>query len=724
MVFALISHKFRFIVVVAALLIGSVTMSLRQQSLENSAIRKYNAATVEFVAQVVTDPTKSVRKVYGSTFSPQNYSFIARVIHIEGTLGTFDLRIPVRIITQDAHSYALLPGQSFSGQARIIRSDEARVAVLALVQGKINVLTPPSRWSRSLGRIRTGLRDISGTGDAGALIPGMVLGDTSKQSAQFKESMKRSGLTHLVAVSGANFAIVSGFVLWLMQFLVRKLKWRLCATALTLIAFIALVRPSPSVLRASAMAAVLLLAQGTGRARDSLPALGFAIGTVVIADPWQSRDAGFALSVMATAGLLLFAPKIIAYLERFLPTIFAEALAPSIAATLFCSPILVALSGYISPISVIANLLAAPVVAPITIVGFIAALLSPFAPLVSQVLIFFIRFPAGFIGLVAGHASHFPVISLGIGLQGFIRILLIIAIALSARIFLKPIFRKLIAIALILVLLATWFHRFPAGDWQVAQCDVGQGDSLVLNLGSHRAIVIDAGPDASAEDHCLQQLGIREISIMVLTHFHADHVEGLEGALHGRTIDQLWVSTNSEPLVESKHVDELIGKTPKIAMHQGMHTVIEGNISISILWPEISAREFDSLPGDGSAINNSSIAILIETPDYSIVAAGDLEPPAQIQIAPMLHHVDIYKVSHHGSKYQDETLMKILKPSVAIISVGAGNSYGHPALSTIAALRQGGARVVRTDRDGAIALSAHGHKISIRTSKSGLDLFR
>jgi competence protein ComEC len=135
-------------------------------------------------------------------------------------------------------------------------------------------------------------------------------------------------------------------------------------------------------------------------------------------------------------------------------------------------------------------------------------------------------------------------------------------------------------------------------------------------------------------------------------------------------------------------------------------------------------RAFDSLPGDGSAINNSSIALLVETPHYSLFAAGDIEPPVQIQIAPLLRSVDIYKVSHHGSKYQDETLMKILKPQVAIISVGAGNSYGHPALSTMAALRQGGARVVRTDRDGAIALTAREHKISIRTSKSGLDLFR
>jgi competence protein ComEC len=180
----------------------------------------------------------------------------------------------------------------------------------------------------------------------------------------------------LVAVSGANFAIVSAFVLWGMQFVFRKLNYRLIATALALGAFIALVRPSPSVLRAAAMAAVLLIAHGTRQGRDPLPALGFAIAAVVIADPFQSRDAGFALSVLATAGLLLLAPKI---KPKFL--------APPLAAMAFCAPIIVALSGYISPMSIVANVLAAPAVAPITIIGFIAVLISPIAPWLSHLLV-------------------------------------------------------------------------------------------------------------------------------------------------------------------------------------------------------------------------------------------------------------------------------------------------------------------------------------------------
>ena len=112
---------------------------------------------------------------------------------------------------------------------------------------------------------------------------------------------------------------------------------------------------------------------------------------------------------------------------------------------------------------------------------------------------------------------------------------------------------------------------------------------------------------------------------MILTHFHADHVEGLEGALNGRRVGALWVSTNSEPQVESQRVYELMGKTPITIVHQGMRTSIESKIKIAVLWPETSVRAFESMPGDGSAINNSSIGLLIETRDYSLFAAGDLD---------------------------------------------------------------------------------------------------
>ena len=685
-------------------------MSIRQASLAHSQISRFFMQSATITAEVVTDPSKT---------STGNYSFIARAVLVNNSSIHYKLRVPIRVMTSKQSVTTLLPGQRFSAQGRIVASKEARVAALVVIKDDFHILTPPSRWASALGAIRLGLRFLSGDGNAGALIPGMVLGDTSKQSVEFKNSMRRSGLTHLVAVSGANFALVSAFVLWMMQFLFARMKFRLSATAISLIAFIALVRPSPSVLRAAAMAAVLLVAQGTKKGRDSLPALGFAMAAVVVVDPWQARDAGFALSVLATAGLLLFAPVLIEKLSIHLPGKLAQALAPPIAATVFCSPIIVALSGYLAPMSVIANLLAAPFVAPITIVGFIAALFSPFAPLISTVLIWFIRFPAGAIALIAHWASSFPVLTLQSGKIGF----LIVASFTLGSWLLKKWFKHIIVFTLVILISITWLQRWPGGDWQVANCDIGQGDSMVINLGNHQGIVIDVGPDPVAEDRCLKALGIKEIPLLILSHFHADHVAGLTGAIKNRAVGQVWVSVNSAPLIESAKAQAALKGVEMIKAVRGMSARV-GPLTIRVLWPTLSATSFEEMPGDGSQINNSSIATLITSDAFSLFAGGDLEPPVQEILVKDVGPVDIYKVCHHGSRYQDLAFMSALHPRISIISVGAGNTYGHPAVQTLEALARLGSEVLRTDIDGAVAVQVRNHQFTVRRAKGRFNLIR
>lgn len=702
---AVARSKRRLSVIVIAIVVGSTVMSMRQVALESSAIADHFNSQIEFLAQVQTDPSKS---------ASGNFSFSSRLLEFSVEGERFFLRVPVRILVKE--SIEILPGQLIRATASVVATKEARVAALLIVDSGITAVTEPSAWASGLGSIRGGLREYSGDGDAGALIPGMVLGDTSKQSPEFKDAMKRSGLTHLTAVSGANFAIVSTFVLWCMQFLIRSKKWRVVVTAIALLCFIALVRPSPSVLRAAAMAAVLLSAQLGQRRSDSLPALGFAITAVVLGDPWQSRDVGFALSVCATAGLLLFAPRIQARMPSHKK--LAGALAPPIAATIFCSPIVVALSGYLSPMSVLANLLAAPMVAPVTVLGFIAALVSPVAPWLTEIILFFIRIPAGFITTIAHRIGSFPVLSIHTGLIGF----LIVSVLIVLVVLFKRSWRKSSAILLILILSLTWIQRWPAGSWQIAQCDVGQGDSMVINLGSSKAIVIDVGPDSILQNKCLKSLGIREVPLLILSHFHADHVGGLSGLLQGRRVTEVWISNNLEPAYESAKALELLDASVVTTVQKGFIAQID-HIRLEVLWPQANIELFSELPGDGSAINNSSIAVIASTTDWNLFTAGDLEPPAQKELLSAVGPVDIYKVSHHGSKYQDEALMAALAPQIALISVGAKNPYGHPAPEVIDALTRIGTQVFRTDQDGAIAITAKSHQLRVRKSKGTVRLF-
>ena len=169
-VLSVASKKARLIVVISAILLGSTVMSIRQASLAQSQITRFFQQSATITADVVTDPTKT---------TSGSYSFIARALVVSNSSIHYRLRVPIRVISSKGSVTTLLPGQRFSAQGRIVSSKEARVAALVLISDEVTVITKASRWARTLGSIRYGLRSLSGDGDSGALIPGMVLGDTS-----------------------------------------------------------------------------------------------------------------------------------------------------------------------------------------------------------------------------------------------------------------------------------------------------------------------------------------------------------------------------------------------------------------------------------------------------------------------------------------------------------------------------------------------------------------
>ena len=665
-------------------------------SLNNEIVISNFNKQVEITAVIRSDPTYRVGQIHGSIKLPDQQSFLISVSKID----KYSVHLPLRMQAPTKQKYLL--GQQFSAKVKLVKSKERKVSALAVAISDLNIIKEPNYLITSTNKIRESFRKLIPQGDAGSLIPGLILGDTSLQTPEFSKQMRRVGFSHLTAVSGANFALVAGFILWLMQFFLKRIQSRLVVTGLVLLFFILLVRPTPSVLRAAVMTTVLLIAKYRGDRALALPALGAAIAMLILLDPFQAIDPGFALSVLATAGILLLSPKLIELLTTKIRwQIIAEAIAIPISATIFCTPVIVALSGQLSLISILANVLASPVIAPITVIGFIAAIVASVAPFISLTLIRLTLPFAHWIVWLCHAGGSLPVLQFS-SFIFFIGLILIFGILINRR-------NRLALLLIISMFFGQLIYSravWPGSNWQVTNCDVGQGDSLVINLGANRAIVIDAGPDPILIDNCLKQLKVSQISLLVLTHFHADHVGGLSGAIHNRKVQQLWISNNHQPEGAYRSTLKILNGVPLREVHEGELFQV-ANANISVLWPELISQSFESLPGDGSAINNSSIALQIQLPTLSIFAAGDLEPPVQEIITknPVLHMVDIYKVCHHGSMYQYLPMLDRISPKVALISVGKENSYGHPAPETIGEFMRRRIKVVRTDKSGGIAVA-------------------
>ena len=682
----------KYWVLALAVLIGAATFSVHAATLQHSVLARYakQGTEVTLVAKVTSDTKTTNHKVRGSTLSKPQSSFLVRAHSLKANAKNFTLRLPVRVLSTDPVEVS--PGDEVVLAGRLIVTKERRVAATLITNSKVELISSARGITKFLSVVRTGFRAKAAGigGDAASLIPGMILGDTSLQSEEFSQQMRRSGLSHLTAVSGANFAIVSALVFWLTKFVNRRILFQVLATSSFLLLFLLLVRPSPSVLRAGIMAAVILLARASGNTRNAVSALGAAISLLLLLDPFQSQDPGFVLSVLATSGLIFLAPLIKSKLERLIPNWLAEVLAVSTAATLLCTPYILYLSGEVSVFSILFNVLVSPVVAPITIIGFFSVISMPIT-LISELLLSVAVFLAKWVA----HVSELSLLSPS---WSFSPAVLLTLVSLSVVIWFKSKRAFLVLMSALLLLNFVPVLNFPGRDWKIAQCDVGQGDALVINLGQETGLVFDVGPDANAIDRCLRSLRISRVLLLVLSHNHADHTFGVNGVFRGRQVDQIWTNSNISVKKDWEQITYKVMNGTSVKV---------GAVEINTLWPMNQLREFSPLPGDGSAENNQSLVQLVNFDGVLILVTGDIEPEVQSALmrTNAVGEIDILKVPHHGSRFQDIEFLQSLKPKIALISVGKENNYGHPAPELIHQLAGLGAVVRRTDQDGPISVA-------------------
>ncbi|MFF1563464.1 ComEC/Rec2 family competence protein [Streptomyces sp. NPDC058293] len=708
--------------------------------------RQFARVTVEL--EVTADPRLTRPRVKGDHPAPSSVVIAADVLRVgaqggsSGGAGT-RVRTPVLVLVDvDRAAAGRTPWLSLLPSTRLVAhgglapasAGGGRVAALLRIgrDESPRVVGAPSTAQRFAGKLRGGLREATEglPGDARALLPGLVVGDTSRVPPELHEAFEATDLVHLMAVSGANFTILLALLIGPpgtahrseRRGLAPRLGIPLRATAvlggaLTL-GFVIVCRPEPSVLRAAACGSVALLAIGTGRRRSLIPALATVVLLLVLYDPWLARSYGFLLSVLATGALLTLAPRWSAALRRRrCPPRLAEALAAAGAAQAVCAPVVAVIASRVSLVAVPCNLLAEFAVAPATVLGFAALAAAPLAMPVAKAFAWCASWPAGWIADIARAGAALP----GGGVDwpggpsgGLLLAVVTLGVVLVGRQVLKSAWAMGVCV-LLLVLVITQprpltrvITGWPPPGWRMVMCDVGQGDVLVLAAGAGAGVVVDAGPDPVLVDRCLRSLGITRVPLVLLTHFHADHVAGLPGVLRGREVGAIETTGFDEPpeqvrfvrgLAEARHIT-----MTRAAAGEQRRT---GRLAWQVLWPPPRPAP------DPDGPNDASVTLLVRTAGLTLLLMGDLEPPAQRALlrspaAAALPAVDVLKVAHHGSAYQDPVFLRRVAPRLALISCGENNQYGHPSARTVAELRAGGAAVLRTDRDGALAVTGSG----------------
>jgi len=717
------------VAVAAALAVTGGTGAVRAEVLASGPLA--GLADERAVATVVVEVRGDARVHPAQGVRPAYASLPGLVVAVDGRGRAWRVRTPVLLVVSGVavDGWSRWPvGTRLRAEARLERADpgDPYGAVLR-VRGDATVVRAPPASLRLVERVRQGLRTSVAhrAPEPRALVPALVLGDTSALTPEVVDDFRTTGLSHLTAVSGANLTLLLAFCLVLARWVgVRGRVLRVLGLA-TVVVFVGLCRTEPSVLRAAAMGLVALAALGAGGRAAGMRHLAVAATGLLLLDPYLARSVGFALSVLASGGIVWWAGPWSSLLGRWLPRLVAESVAVPLAAHLATLPVVAAISGRISVSGLLANAVAGPFVGPATVLGFAAAAASLLSAHLAAVLGFGAAWSAQPVLWVAhagaalpGSARDWPASPFALGWLG--------AAALAAGLVMPFVLvrrRLVVALALLMVVALVLPPRrpgWPPPGWVLVACDVGQGDGLVLRAGPQDAVVVDTGPDPAVLQRCLGELGVRRVPLLVLTHFHDDHTGGLDGVLGTRPVGQVWVSPFASPSGEAARVREE-------AAHLGVPVVTPavgaggsvGEVSWQVLGPLAGPAADVAAEDESGRENDASLVVMATVGGVRVLLTGDVEPAGQeaIVAAGADLHADVLKVPHHGSSRQDQAFLAATHARVAVASAGVDNDYGHPAPSTVARLRGLGMQVLATNEHGSVALEAKDGRLLVATER-------
>ena len=612
-------------------------------------------------------------------------------------------------------------------------------------------------WIGALrGTLLDGLNELVPEPEA-ALGAGILLGVRSSIAPEINDAFATAGLTHVVAISGWNIAIVAAIVLALVRPVGRLHggRWTSALTAAGVVGgYVLLTGATPSVVRAALMAGGMLVGRLGGSRAHATSALGLAALVMLIVAPAVLWDVGFQLSLLATAGLIWFGRGIEARLARW-PGWLREPVALTLAAQLTTLPVILVNFERLSLVAPISNVLVVPLVplamlasAAVSVGGVVVGALPPMP--VGDAIAWFLGGAAWLVlraMVVVGQATAslpfaavdvsvpapfaiawFPLLALGTWAlrtdhssadapRGVVDEAMTGTMAALGRMF-----RPLPALAgLVLLLGGITLATRPDGQLHVTALDIGQGDAILVEAPSGTTMLVDGGPDSELT---LRRLGAnlpfwaRRIDVLVVSHPHQDHVAGLVDVL-----DRFRIGTVIHAAIPFENAayerllaDAASGTVAVRAVVAGDTFNLDGSTTVEVLYP---SRADAAAPLPEGDINNGSVVLLVRHGGFSALLTGDAEAPVEAALLARgrVPRVDVLKVGHHGSHSSSTpAFVAAARPSVALISAGEDNEYGHPASETLATLAaQPGIAVHRTDLEGDIEVASDGNIVRVRT---------
>ena len=533
-------------------------------------------------------------------------------------------------------------------------------------------------------------------------------------------------LSHIMAVSGMNIAFIVFPLLFLFKKFGVKQKAANIFIILTLIIFVFITGFSPSVVRAVIMAIIVLTGQLIFREPDIITSLSLSACLLLIFNPMTLFNIGFQLSFAATFSLIIFHKNIKKILNfKYLPKAITELLAVTVSAQIGVLPIIAFYFNKISLISIPTNLLVVPLTGIITVLGFIMAILGQFSIFLAQILANINYSFLTFILFITKISASFPFAIIKVTTPKILIIFLYYFIILfffwykpKKDIRINP--RTIIAFSSLILIVFSIYILYPRG-LEIVFIDVGEGDSTFIRSASGKTVLIDGGGIINSQNTqnnigdttvipFLLDYGISKLDLVIATHGHEDHIQGLLPVLQELDVSDFVIPDISRKTEFEQLIDISTKRGIKVDSCQKGDTIkLDNETYFDILHPPLNYKVTQT------ALNNSSLVLKLHYKKVSILFVGDIENEVENILLKENADLgaDILKIAHHGSNFSTSTdFLKKVDPLIAIISVGK-NTFGHPTEGVLERLKAEKVQVYRTDESGAIIVKSNGEKLRI-----------